>query len=89
MALIQKNQVDLIEVVLNGCVQVRQVVSVIDDQTNQIIASSFNRWVMSPGDDVSAQDDRVKAVCNAVWTADVVAEFQKQQAEAAKQLQKV
>ena len=40
------------------------------------ISGTFHRHVIAPGDDYSAEDDRVKAVCAAVHTPEVIAAYQ-------------
>ena len=82
MTLASTTVIDKIEVLENGVVQVRQA-QVITDSGNEI-ARNFSRWVLSPGEDVSTQDAKVKAICNAVWTADVISAYQAQVASQAK-----
>lgn len=65
--------VDLIEVVENGAVQVRTKTAVIED--GKQISGTFHRHVVAPGDDYSAEDSRVKVICAATHTADVVAAY--------------
>jgi hypothetical protein len=65
--------VDKMEVLGNGCVQVRTATRIIEDG-NQI-SSTFHRHVVAPGDDYSAEDARVKAICAATHTADVMAAY--------------
>ena len=69
--------IDKIEVVENGIVQVRQVTRIIEDG-NQL-SSSYLRWTLEPGQDISTQEDKVKAVCNAVWTPEVVSMYEQLQ----------
>ena len=66
--------VDLIEVVENGCVQVRTKTAILEDG-NQI-SGTFHRHVVAPGDDYSAEDAKVQAICAAVHTPEVVAAYQ-------------
>lgn len=65
--------VDRIEVLENGCVQVRTKTSIMEDG-NQI-SGTFHRHVIAPGDDYAGEDARVKAVCAATHTADVIAAY--------------
>jgi hypothetical protein len=65
--------VDLIEVVENGCVQVRTKTSIKEDGIE--ISSKFHRHVVAPGDDYSAEDAKVQAICAALHTADVIAAY--------------
>ena len=62
--------VDRIEVVENGCVQVRTKTTIKEDGAE--IGSKFHRQVVVPGDDYSAEDTRVQAICAATHTADVI-----------------
>lgn len=75
MAFIQKPIIDKIEILENCVLQIRQNNQIIDDSNNLVIASSFERWVLSPGDDISNQDPKIKAVAEALWTNDVIASY--------------
>lgn len=81
MALEKVVKVDLIEVLENGCVQVRTKTAIMED--GQQIGGSFNRHVVSPGDDYAREDARVQAICYAMHTPAVV-EAYKAAIEAAK-----
>ena len=83
MALTKETVVDKIEVLEMGQVQVRTVTRVKEDGT--VLSSSFSRHVLVPrikvGDtwedtDISAEDSKVQAICNASWTADVKTAYQ-------------
>ena len=76
MALTKEVSIDKVEVVENGIVQVRQVTRIMEDG-NQL-SSSYHRWTLTPGQDVSDQESKVQAVCNAVWTPEVIAAYQEQ-----------
>jgi hypothetical protein len=65
--------VDLIETLENGAVQVRTKTAIMED--GEQISSTFHRHVIAPGDDYSAEDARVKAICAATHTAAVVAAY--------------
>ena len=69
--------VDLIEVIENGCVQVRTKTAIMED--GKQISGTFHRHVVVPGADYSAEDAKVQAICAAVHTADVVAAYQAMQ----------
>ena len=77
MALTKEVVIDKVEVVENGIVQVRQVTRIMEDG-NQL-SSSYHRWTLTPGQDVSDQESKVQAVCNAVWTPEVIAAYEAQQ----------
>lgn len=69
--------VDLIEVVENGSIQVRTKTAIKEDGVE--ISSKFHRYVVVPGADYSTEDARVKAICAATHTADVVAAYKELQ----------
>ena len=62
--------VDRIEVVENGCVQVRTKTAILED--GHQISGSFHRHVVVPGDDYSQEDVRVQAICAAVHAPEVI-----------------
>jgi hypothetical protein len=62
--------VDLIEVVENGCVQVRTKTSIKEDGIE--ISSKFHRHVVVPGADYSVEDAKVQSICLAIHTPEVV-----------------
>lgn len=66
--------VDLIETIENGCVQVRTKTAIKEDGVE--ISSKFHRYVVAPGDDYSAEDAKVQAICAAVHTPEVIAAYQ-------------
>lgn len=70
--------VDRIEVVENGCVQVRTRTSILED--GKQISGTYHRHVVAPGDDYSGEDARVQAICAATHTADVIAAYKAAQA---------
>ena len=69
--------VDRIEVLENGCVQVRTKTAVLED--GKQISGTFHRHVVAPGDDYSQEDARVQAICEATHTPEVIAEYQAMQ----------
>ena len=70
--------VDRIEVVENGSVQVRTKTAIMED--GEQISGTFHRHVVAPGDDYSAEDARVQAICAATHTAAVVTAYKAAQA---------
>ena len=65
--------VDLIEVIENGCVQVRTKTSIKEDDVE--ISSKFHRHVVVPGANYSQEDAKVQAIASAVHTAEVIAAY--------------
>ena len=64
---------DLIEVIENGCVQVRTKTAIMED--GKQISGTFHRHVVAPGDDYSAEDTRVQAICAALHTPEAIAAY--------------
>jgi hypothetical protein len=65
---------DKIEISENGVVHVRECTRILED--GKELSSSYHRSTIAPGEDYSTQDDRVKAVCAAVHTAETIADYQ-------------
>jgi hypothetical protein len=65
--------VDLIEVIENGSIQVRTKTAIREDGVE--ISSKFHRYVVAPGANVSGEDARVKAICAAMHTPQVIAAY--------------
>ena len=74
MALEKKVVADLIEVLENGVVQVRTKTAILEDGVE--ISNKFHRHVVAPGQDYSAEDAKVQAICAATHTAEVVAAYE-------------
>lgn len=79
MALEKIEVVDRIEVLENGCVQVRTKTAIMED--GKQISGAFHRHVVAPGDDFSGECDKVKAICAVAHTAEVIAAYAAHQAE--------
>jgi len=73
MALEKIAVVDKIEVLENGCVQVRTKTAILED--GEQISGTFHRHVVAPGDDYSSEDARVQAICAATHTKEAVAAY--------------
>ena len=75
MAITKETEIARIEVVGEyKHVQVRTDTVIKEDSKE--ISRSAHRHVLTPDEDISSQDDEVKAVCNAVWTDAVKAKWQ-------------
>lgn len=66
--------VDRIEIVENGCAQVRTKTAILEDGVQ--ISGTFHRHVVAPGQDYSKEDARVQAICAAVHTPEVIAAYE-------------
>ena len=77
MALEKISVVDKVEVVENGTVQVRTATRIVED--GNVISQAYHRHCISPGQDYSNECDKVKAICQATHTAEVIAAYQAMQ----------
>ena len=83
MAITKETVVDKIEVLEMGQVQVRTATKILEDSNE--LNRNFHRHVVMPsvknGDtwedtDISGEDAKVQAICNAVWTDEVKTAYQ-------------
>ena len=75
---------DKIEFVAPYSVQCRQRISLVEDGNE--LAASFHRSVMHPDSDWSQAEPNVQAICNAVFTDSVKADWAAKQAADAAQM---
>lgn len=73
--------VDRIEVLADHTVAVRYVVTVTEN--GHLFAEQIKGNYFRPGDDYSAEDDRVKAICALTHTEEVIAAYRAAQEAAA------
>ena len=73
MALTEDTIVDSIDVLHDGQIQVRRADRIFRDGVE--ISKSYHRHVVSPGDDLSKEDQRVADIGAVVHTADVITAF--------------
>jgi hypothetical protein len=76
MALTKTTTVDQITVTENGIVLYREATRIMEDG-NQI-GQTYHRSSLTPAQDLTGQPANVVAICNATWTAEVVAAYQAQ-----------
>ena len=75
MPITKRTITDKIEIVgIHRHVQVRQATVIEEDGVE--LSRSFHRHVVSPTDDYSGETDEVKAVCQAVFTPEVVEAYE-------------
>lgn len=65
--------VDRIEIMSDQTVAVRYVVTITED--GKPFAEQIKGNYFRPGDDYSAEDDKVKAICDSVHTPEVIASY--------------
>jgi len=68
--------IDQIEVTESGYVQVRQATKIMED--GKEISKTYHRHVLSPGDSLEGQAEKVQRIARAVWTDEVVAAYKVQ-----------
>jgi len=84
MALTENTNIDKIEVIENGFIQVRQ--ATIIERDGEFVSRTFHRWVLTPDMDISDQEQKVKDIANAAWTPEVRQAYETFKAEQAKRL---
>jgi DNA-binding transcriptional LysR family regulator len=69
-------KIDQITVTENGIVLYREATSILEDGVE--LSKTYHRSSLTPGQDLAGVPENVVAICNAAWTADVVAAYQAQ-----------
>lgn len=77
MALSKVTVVDQITVTENGTVLYREATRIMEDGTQ--LSQTYHRTSLTPGQDLSGQPANVVAICNTVWTPEVIAAYEAQQ----------
>ena len=80
MSLTKTKTVDQITVTENGTTLYREATRIMEDG-NQL-SQTYHRSSLYPGQDLTGVPANVVAICNAAWTAEVVAAYQEAQATA-------
>ena len=78
MSLTKTTTVDQITVQENGIILYREATRIMEDG-NQI-SQTYHRSSLTPGQDLTVVPANVVAICNAAWTAEIVAAYQAAQA---------
>ena len=74
MSLTKTTVVDQVTVTENGIVLYREATRIMEDG-NQI-SQTYHRNSLTPAQDLTGVPTNVVAICNAAWTAEVVAAYQ-------------
>lgn len=82
--LTENKQIDRIEVVEHGIIQVRQ--ATIIERDGEFVSRTFHRWVLTPDSDISDQEQKVQDIANAAWTPEVRQAYETFKAEQAKRM---
>ena len=73
MPLIERTVFSLCEVLPSAVLQVRMANQIVDGET--VKASTYNRYCLAPGSDLTGQPEQVVAIANAVWTPEAIASY--------------
>ncbi len=63
----------LCEVLPNTTLQVRMANQIVDGDV--VKASTYNRYCLVPGSDLTGQPEQVVAIANAIWTPEAIAAY--------------
>ena len=68
--------IDQITVTENGIILYREATKIIEDGVE--LTKTYHRTSLTPGQDITNQPQKVKDICNTVWTAEVISAYQAQ-----------
>ena len=76
MSLTKTTSIDQITVEENGIVLYREATRIMED--GKELSKTYHRSSLSPAQDLTGVPANVVAICNAAWTAEVIAAYQAQ-----------
>jgi hypothetical protein len=74
MSITKEKVVDQITVTENGIILYREATRIVEDGVE--LTKTYHRSSLTPAQDLTGVPEKVVAICNAAWTADVVAAYQ-------------
>ena len=74
MSLTKQTVIDQITALETGVVMYREVTRILEDGVQ--LSQTYHRSTLYPGKDLTGVPDRVAAICNTVWTPEVIAAWQ-------------
>jgi hypothetical protein len=80
MSLTKETVIDQITVTENGTIMYRQATRIMEDGVQ--LSQTFHRSSLTPAQDLTGVPANVVAICNTVWTDEVIAAYQAAQAAA-------
>ena len=80
MSLTKTTVVDQVTVTENGIVLYREATKILENDVE--ISKQYHRSSLTPAQDLTGVPANVFAICNAAWTAEVIAAYQAAQAAA-------
>jgi hypothetical protein len=72
----KQTSVDQITITENGIILYREATRIIED--GKELTKTYHRSSLTPGQDLTGQPDKVVAICETVWTEEVIAAYQAQ-----------
>ena len=79
MSITKTTNVDQIVVEENGTILYREATRIMEDDKE--LSKTYHRSSLTPAQDLTGVPANVVAICNAAWTAEVVAAYQAQMAQ--------
>ena len=79
MSLTKQVVIDQITVTENGVVMYREATRIMED--GKQLSQTYHRSTLTPAQDLTGVPANVVAICNTVWTAEVIAAYQAQMAQ--------
>jgi len=73
MAITKETAIDQITVTENGIILYREATRIMEDGTE--LTKTYHRSSLTPAQDLTGVPEKVVAICNVAWTADVVAAY--------------
>jgi hypothetical protein len=80
MAITKEKVIDQITVTENGTILYREATRIMEDGNE--LSKTYHRSSLTPAQDLTGVPANVVAICNTVWTAEVVSAYQAAQAAA-------
>jgi hypothetical protein len=80
MSLTKQVVIDQITITENGTVLFREATRIMEDGNE--LSKTYHRTTLTPAQDLTGVPANVVAICNTVWTAEVIAAYQAAQAAA-------
>ena len=74
MSLTKTTNVDQITIAENGIVTYREATKILENDVE--ISKQYHRSSLTPAQDLTGVPANVVAICNAAWTAEVIAAYQ-------------
>jgi hypothetical protein len=70
MSLIKNTAIDEITIQENGIILYREATRIMEDGTE--LTKTYHRSSLTPAQDLTGVPEKVVAICNTAWTADVI-----------------